>query len=152
MAIDLKGKAVSPALAEAISAAGHALRLHNNAPLADDEAAVQAIIDAFSGTDAVVPVVAAVKAKARDVIVARYPDWKQANMTARAVELTRIMAGGGALSPTESAELAALETAWAWIKSVRAASDAHEVALMELAQADDFAGIVGYDIAAGWPA
>lgn len=151
MAIDLKGKAASPALTEAISAAGHTLRIHNNTPLADDEAAVQAIIDGFSGTDAVVPVVAAIKAKARDVIVARYPEWKQANMTARAVEITRVMAGGAGLSQSEADELQALESAWTWIKSVRAASDGHEAAVMALAAADDFPAIVGYDLGVGWP-
>ena len=140
------------AMHQAIDAAGHWVRQVNQVWQSSDDAVVQAIIDAFSGADAVVPVVAAIKAKAREVIVARYPDWKQANMTARAVELTRIMAGGVALSPAESAELAALETAWAWIKSVRAASDAHEAALMVLAEADDFDSIVGYDIGAGWPA
>lgn len=152
MTIDLKGKAVSPALADMIAAAGHSLRLHDNVPVADDEAAVQAIIDGFSGADAAVPVLALIKTRAREVIVARYPDWKQANMTARAVELTRVMAGGRELSPSESAELAALETAWAWIKSVRTASDTHEAALMALAAEDDFAGVVGYDSGAGWPA
>lgn len=69
----------------------------------------------------------AIKTEARARILARYPDWKQTNMTARGVELVRIKAEGGTWSAGEATEAAALDTAWAWIKSVRAASDALEI-------------------------
>ena len=86
--------------------------------------------------------VAAVKAEARRRIVSRYPDWKQANMTARGLELVSL---GVNITADEAAEMDALRAAWSWIKSVRAASDAIEVRLAE--QPD-------LDIAAAplWPA
>lgn len=61
----------------------------------------------------------AVKAEARRRIVAAFPEWKQANMTARAVELIR----DGDL---EHADMVGLTVAWGWIKSVREASNALE--------------------------
>jgi len=56
---------------------------------------------------------------------ARYPEWKQRNMTARAVELLHIQASQP-WTPEEQAEADALQAAWAWIASVRAASDVLE--------------------------
>lgn len=69
-----------------------------------------------------------VKAEARRRIVSRYPDWKQANMTARGLELVSL---GVNITADEAAEMDALRAAWSWIKSVRAASDAIEVRLAE---------------------
>ena len=66
-----------------------------------------------------------VKAEAGRRIVARYPEWKQRNMTARAVELLHIQASQP-WTPEEQAEADALQAAWAWIASVRAASDVLE--------------------------
>lgn len=65
----------------------------------------------------------AVKGEARRRIIARFPDWKQTNMVARALELTRKGAG---LTPEEQTEATQLQAAWDWIKAVRAASDALE--------------------------
>jgi hypothetical protein len=70
---------------------------------------------------------AAVKGEARARILARFPEWKQANMTARGVELQDIWRLGGSWTEQEQAEADALNAVWAWIKSVRAASDAIEV-------------------------
>lgn len=70
-----------------------------------------------------------IKLEARRRILTVYPEWKQANMTARAVELNKIHAHEGGWTPSEQTEMAALESVWAWIKSVRAASDALEVTL-----------------------
>jgi hypothetical protein len=67
-----------------------------------------------------------VRAEARHRILAVYPEWAQANMTARAVELVKTLATG-TLTADEQTELAALESAWAWIKSVRASSNTLEV-------------------------
>lgn len=66
----------------------------------------------------------AVKAEAQRRIYAIYPQWKQANMTARAVELVR--KGETNWTAEEQSEAAALDAAWAWIKSVRVASGAIE--------------------------
>lgn len=70
--------------------------------------------------------VASVKNEARRRILDRFPDWKQANMTARGVELQDIWRRVGAWTEIEQAEADALTGAWAWIKAVRAASDAIE--------------------------
>jgi len=67
----------------------------------------------------------AVKREARRRILARYEDWRQANMTARGVELLSISMGR-VWSREESDEAGALMAAWAWIKAVRSASDAIE--------------------------
>lgn len=66
---------------------------------------------------------ALVKLEARRRIVDRYPDWKQTNMIARSVELVK---KGAALTPDEVTETEQLEAVWAWIKAVRATSDAIE--------------------------
>lgn len=79
-----------------------------------------------SDAELIAAIVSQIKQSARAHILATLPEWKQTNMAARAIELTRIQLAGGTLSPTESA---ALESAWAWVKTVRAASDAAEAAL-----------------------
>lgn len=90
------------------------------------------------------PVVSAqdVKDEARRRILSAYPDWKQANMTARGVELVQKLALGQSWTPAETAEAAALQTVWAWITLVREASDALE-AMAPIP--------IGYLDAAYWP-
>jgi hypothetical protein len=88
-------------------------------PTLDAVLAKQAELEAEARIDAV-------KAEARRRITQRFPDWKQANMTARGVELTFKLAQGQSLDAQEAAEVAALQAAWSWIKAVRAASDAIE--------------------------
>jgi hypothetical protein len=72
------------------------------------------------------PTVSRVKAEARRRILARFPEWKQANMTARGVELVNIRLAVGSWTENQAQEAAALSAAWDWIKGVRAASDALE--------------------------
>ncbi len=67
-----------------------------------------------------------IKAEARKRILTRYPEWKQANMTARFTELLDKQLGGQSLTAEETAEKTALLAAWAWVKSVREHSDALE--------------------------
>lgn len=62
---------------------------------------------------------AAVKLEARRRILARFPEWMQTNMVARAVELTR----KATLTDEEQAEERTLIASWGWIKSVRNASN-----------------------------
>lgn len=57
-----------------------------------------------------------IKAAARAQILARYPEWMQANLTARAVELVSL----GELAGSEWQRMQAI---WSWIKEVRARSD-----------------------------
>jgi hypothetical protein len=57
-----------------------------------------------------------IKQAARARILARYPEWQQQNMTARAVELV-------SLGQTTGPEAQKIQAVWAWIKEVRARSD-----------------------------
>lgn len=135
----------------AITAAGYSLACRDGAWVADNEPAVQAIIDAYPPSAAAAPLIGEIKTHAREKILARYPEWKQANMTARSVELTEVLAMGGTLTELEQAELATAKAAREWINSVRAASGTHETALGTLAEVGDFAGILAYDWHADWP-
>lgn len=67
-----------------------------------------------------------VKLEARRRILERFPEWKQANMTARGVELQDVWRRVGSWTTGEQSEADALAAAWDWIKAVRAASDAIE--------------------------
>lgn len=89
----------------------------------EQRAAAQAVIDAF---DPAAGDPASVKAEAARRILARYPEWKQRNMTARGVDLLSRRLVAGAWTDAEAAEASALQVAWDWIKSVRATSDALE--------------------------
>jgi hypothetical protein len=85
-----------------------------------------------------------IKLVARDHILAVFPAWKQANMTARSVDLTRAGLAGN-LTAGEQAEEAAILAAWDWVKSVRTYSDTMEAAY-EAAEDKQ-----GFDYMAGWP-
>lgn len=91
-------------------------------------------------------VISEIKAAARAQITAAFPDWKQTNMTARGVELTFALASGIPLSSEQQTEADALNVAWAWIKAVRAHSNALET---------EVAGLEVSDLLAwqphGWP-
>jgi len=67
-----------------------------------------------------------IKAEARRRILNAYPEWMQANMTARGVELQDIWRRNGQWTAEEQGEADALAAAWAWIKGIRAKSDALE--------------------------
>jgi len=73
-----------------------------------------------------VDAIKAIKEEARRRIVAVYPEWQQSNMTARGVELVRIIAEGNQWDEAEALEAAALDAVWVWIKSIRAASNTIE--------------------------
>lgn len=66
-----------------------------------------------------------VKLEAQRRIYELYPQWKQANMTARAVEL--LQKGQANWSAEEQAEAAALNASWAWLKQVRQKSNELEL-------------------------
>lgn len=70
--------------------------------------------------------IASIKAAAYRVITGRYAEWKQRNMSARALELVN-KSIGGPLTTAEADELAALLSVWDWVKAVRQASDDAEV-------------------------
>lgn len=66
----------------------------------------------------------AVKAEAGRRILERFPEWKQANMTARSVELIR--KGEQNWTTEEAQEAAAIQSARDWVKAVREASNVIE--------------------------
>lgn len=68
----------------------------------------------------------AVRAECGRRIYTAFPQWRQANYTARATELIEKKADGLVLDAQELAELAALKSVWDWIKAVRAASNVLE--------------------------
>lgn len=82
----------------------------------------------------------AIKAAARQTILARYPEWMQANLTARAVELV-------SLRWTSGAEWQQMQSIWAWIKAVRAHSDLLEADVANCTTVEAVEGIV----IGGWP-
>ena len=89
----------------------------------------QAVItDTRPLAEAKVERIAAVKDEARRRILAIAPEWKQANLTARAAELTDIK-HGRALTGPEQAEETAIRAVWSQIKAIRTASDAAETAI-----------------------
>ncbi len=77
-----------------------------------------------------------VKTFARNLILSKFPEWKQANMTARAVEIL-------SASGTNTTEWEELQNAWAWIKQVRTYSNELESAIVN--------GNSELDITSGWP-
>lgn len=70
-----------------------------------------------------------IKKEANRRIVAAYPEWKQRNMTARAVELVNKKVSGAALTADEQAEEAAIQAVLNWIRAIRTRSDELEVSL-----------------------
>ncbi|WP_024296636.1 hypothetical protein [Methylomicrobium lacus] len=79
---------------------------------------------------------ARINARAEEIIKARLPQWKQANLTARAVELNHRAVG--LWTQAETAEWGAIQAEWEWVKSVRAASN---VATDAVASADSPAAV-----------
>lgn len=88
--------------------------------------------------------VAEVKAQAATRILSLYPEWKQRNLTARAVVLLRI-AQDRAWTSEEAQESAALEAAWAAVDAIRGRSNEIEAEIPATA-----AGIAAFDAAQGW--
>jgi len=131
----------------AIGAAGLALWCADNVWCSTDDAAVQAIIDAYTLDDARAPVIELIKDSARLRILAFLPDWKQSNLNARMNELnlTRFTRE---LVAEELSEIAAMQAIWNQAKAIRQASNDHEAALNALAS---FEAVAAYDISAGWP-
>ena len=83
---------------------------------------------------------AEIKAAARAQILARYPEWQQANLTARAVELV-------SLNELTGPEWQRMQSIWAWIKAVRAHSDLLEADVANCTTVEAVEGIV----IGGWP-
>ena len=70
-----------------------------------------------------------IKREAFHRIVEKYPDWKQRNMSSRGVVLQDFWRQNGSWTSGQTSEDTALKAAWAWIDSVRTASDTLESSL-----------------------
>lgn len=92
-------------------------------------AAERKTIDAAETELARAAAVQQIKEQARADILDRFPEWRQANMTARAVELLERKTDQQ-LTDAERTEIDAIRAAWQWIKDRRAQSDAEEAALL----------------------
>ena len=77
----------------------------------------------------------AIKSAARQTILGRYPEWMQANLTARAVELV-------SLGQTTGPEWQHMQSIWSWIKGVRAHSDLLEADVANCTTVEAVEGIV----------
>lgn len=64
-----------------------------------------------------------IKTKAGEIILARFPIWKQHNLHMRFTELVDKALAGEELTAEEQAEKAASKVSWAWVKAVRTESD-----------------------------
>lgn len=71
---------------------------------------------------------AEVKARAHADIIGRYPDWKQRNMLAVAIEELVLQLQGEGLT-IDVTKVQPVVDAWQWIQARRAQSDAEEAAL-----------------------
>jgi hypothetical protein len=141
------GPGVYPGLAEAVAAAGIAIECQNGTWYASDAVAAQVIIDNFTVTQAVAPLIPVVKELARQKILAFLPEWKQSNYNARLNELNEARFTR-ALTGAELAEIEAMRAAWLRAKAIRSASDIHEANLRSLST---FAAVATYDVKTGWP-
>lgn len=93
--------------------------------------------------------VSAVKAEAARRIEARVPPWKQRNLIAFAVDMADKRIGGGQMTPVERQQYDAAKTVWAWVRSVRTASDAIETRIQSMT--DTEAGVFNVETAFEWP-
>lgn len=126
--------------APGIDEAAHAAAIAETMPAG----ATWAIVDAPPSptlAEVAASAVAAIKAEAGVRIMAAFPQFKQANMTARAVEL--IAAG-----KVSGQEWAAIEAAWNWIKAVRIESNRIEAAIVA---APDVEAVEAARASAQWP-
>lgn len=82
--------------------------------------------------------IAETKGEAQRRIYALVPQWKQVNLTARAVELHQKRLDLVALTQDEQIEVAAIQTLWDKVKAIRAASDLIEADIRASANPTDF--------------
>jgi hypothetical protein len=83
--------------------------------------------------------IARVNQRAGEIIASQLPHWKQANLTARAIELQSV--GAANWNESESQEWADITAAWTWVKSIRAQSNVAVAAIQNSASADEVAQI-----------
>jgi hypothetical protein len=65
--------------------------------------------------------IARINQRAGEIITTQLPQWRQANLTARAVELQSL--GSGNWTESEAQEWAGITSLWDWVKSIRGQSN-----------------------------
>lgn len=95
--------------------------------LADDEISLRTLSSGEATEQMEAERVAAIKARASEHILAALPYWLQNNLQSRAIELDRKDRLEGLTTP-EQEELDAIIDVWAWVKIIRAESNAAEQA------------------------
>lgn len=155
-------------LHDAISAAGLRLEQIDNVWVASDEAAVQAVIDAYTLDEAKVLRKADVSVKAkelRDAVVASFSAGELASWSIKRAEMVAYgVSGDPADAPILSAEAAArgatLDSLVARVAGNSTGFGALEAAIAgaegkhrdAIEACADFAALLAYDIETGWPA
>jgi hypothetical protein len=139
---------VGGALSDEMARQGVTMGIRDGVMYVSDAALFAAIFASFDQADGEKPAkIAEIKAEAQRRIFLIAPQWKQANLTARAAEMAL---GGGPQDPSEAAEVAAGTAIWNRIKALRAASDEIETRLAGLT---DVVDVVAFDVvdAPEWP-
>ena len=123
-------------LHKAIRNAGHSLHQHDGVWIADDDVAVQSIIDSFDSLLAAqTEAITAIKLKANELILSYLPIWKQNNLQAEStIILAKPIRGLGDLNQAELDRLTEIESYYVYPYKVRAKSDIEEAHV--LAQTD----------------
>lgn len=138
---------IGPALGAELARQGVRWATINGVLHVSDEVAFATVVGSFNQADGEKPAkIAEVKAEAQRRIYLVAPQWKQANLTARAAELAL---QGGPANAQEIAEMAAGVALWTRIKALRVASNAIEAEIGAMTDAQD---VVTFDpLAADWP-
>lgn len=105
------------------------------------DATVQAMIDSYDGLAVFkAEKIAQAKALASEKILSIAPEWKQRNLIARSVELTR---KGVVLSSSEQAESDAIGQVWGRVKAIRDSSDLIE---QDISALQSESAVAAYDV------
>lgn len=84
-----------------------------------------------------------IKNEAGRIIVSKYPEWKQRNLSARFIELL----DKGDLSEDEQKEKDAIYSVWDWVKNIRSQSDNMEAEVEAMNNISDIANYqIGYQV------
>ena len=106
---------------------GHSLSQVDNAWTSSNDEAVQAIIDNYDPLpEAKAEAIAAIKARAGELIEANMPSWKQSN-TLR--EIVSIKGNGGTMSASDTLAVDTLEDKFAYLDAIRIQSDNDEASI-----------------------
>ncbi len=112
----------------------------------DKEQEVQSVIDATDNPPAIAVAQATAQANvnllAGALIQEVLPLWKQANAQARMLEILERQVSGATLTPQEVSDRASVMGLWAWIKAVRSAAAAANLAISKVTDEAEVVSLV----------